>query len=156
MRPRTLAPFVLPLLGVACAGEPDTAAAGRTLAAFQAALQRGDQQACRELLTRESQAAVAELPWRELQQRQPLVVLGAERSAGEFLVQVADPNAGGRRSEFVVVREYGRLVVDLVATAGRHTEVVEAAGAPEQFEPRELTPADLDRIRQYELAQPPR
>jgi hypothetical protein len=56
----------------------------------------------------------------------------------------------------VVVREYGKLVVDLVATAGRHAEVVEAAGSTEELLPRELTPADLDRIRLHELAQPPR
>jgi hypothetical protein len=47
-------------------------------------------------------------------------------------------------------------VVDLVATAGLHTEVVEGAASREQLAPRELTPADHDRIRRYQLAQPPR
>ena len=156
MRVCCLIAIVLPMLATACGRTADAEAAERTLAAFQAALQRGDQTACRDLLTRESQVAVADLPWHELARRQALIVLGTERSAGEYLVHVRDPNDGDRCSEFVVVREYGRLVVDLVATAGRHAEVVEAAGAPEQFVPRELTPADMDRIRQHELAQPPR
>lgn len=157
MRPWNLAlAALLPLCAGACGGDPDVAAATRTLDAFQQALRRGDRTTCRELLTHESQAALAELPWEALRERPPLIVLGAERSAGEFLVAVEDPGDGGRRSQFVVVREYGRFVVDLVATAGRHTEVVEAAAGEERFEPRELTPADLDRIRDYELAQPPR
>lgn len=156
MRPGTLLTIVLPLLAAACAGSADEAAAQRTFVSFQSALQRGDRDACRDLLTRESQPVLAEMPWQRVQQERPLVVLGTERSAGEFLVRVQDPNAGGRCSEFVVVREYGRFVVDLVATAGRHAEVVEVASAQEQFEPRALTPADLDRIRQHELAQPPR
>lgn len=156
MRLHCLLPIVLPMLASACSRTSDAAAAERTFLAFQSALQRGDERTCRELLTRESQQAVAALPWHQLHERPPLEVLGTERSAGEFLVTVRDPGDGGRRSEFVVVREYGKLVVDLVATAGRHTEVVEAAGATEQFAPRELTPADFDRIRRHELAQPPR
>lgn len=157
MRPCTLAlAALLPLCAGACGGDPDAAAASRTLETFQAALRRGDRAACSDLLTLESRAALAELPWDAVRERPPLVVLGAERSAGEYLVAVEDPGDGGRRSQFVVVREYGRLVVDLVATAGRHAEVVEAAAGAEQFEPRKLTPADLDRIRDYELAQPPR
>lgn len=148
--------LVLPVLAAACADHADTDAAAHTFVAFQAALQRGDRAGCRELLTRESQQAVAELPWDAVRQQQPLVVLGTERSAGEYLVHVRDPNDGDRRSEFVVVREYGKLVVDLVATAGRHAEVVEAAGSADVLEPRELTPADFDRIRRYELSQPPR
>jgi hypothetical protein len=153
---RCRALVLLPILAAACSGRADTDAAAHTFASFQAALQRGDQTACRALLTRESQQALAELPWDRVRRQQPLVVLDTERSAGEYLVHVRDPNDGGRRSEFVVVREYGQLVVDLVATAGRHAEVVEAAGSAEELVPRELTPADYDRIRQHELAQPPR
>lgn len=156
MRPRCLLTILLPLLATACGDRRDAAAAQQAFVSFQAALQRGDRSACRDLLTRESQPALAELPWQRLREQRPLVVLGTERSAGEFLVRVRDPNDGDRCSEFVVVREYGRLVVDLVASAGRHAEVVEAAGAPEQFVPRELTPADFDRIRLRELARPPR
>ena len=132
------------------------AAAVRTLASFQDALCKGDRKACSDLLTGESRAAVDELPWQDLASRQPLRVLGSERSGCEFLIRVEDPNDGDRRSDFVVVRENGRFVVDLVATAGRNAVVVEAAGAREEFVPRELTPADYDRIRQHELSQAPR
>ncbi|MBX3462893.1 MAG: hypothetical protein KF830_06965 [Planctomycetes bacterium] len=156
MRRRTAGAMAWCLLAAACGGDASAAAAGQALADFQAALQRGDRQACRDLLTLESQVAVDHLPWHDLDRRQPLEVLGAERCAGEFVVHVRDPNDGGRPSTFVVVREHGRLVVDLVATAGRHAETIEAAGAVDQFEPRELTPADFDRIRLHELAQPPR
>jgi hypothetical protein len=140
----------------ACAADHEPAAAGAVVQSFQDALQRRDEGACRDLLTRESHAALAELPWERVQARPPLHVLGARREGHEFRVQVADPGDRGTAGEFVVVREYGKLVVDLVATAGLTAEVVEATTSKEQLEPRELTPADLDRIRQYELQQPPR
>jgi hypothetical protein len=150
-------PKLLPLLLLACTGEDrDPPAAAAAFAAFQAALHRQDEAACRELLTIESAAALAEMPWQRVREQQPLEVLGAERSGNRFHVAIADPNAGGRRSQFVVVREYGRLVVDLVASAGMHAEVVEASTGKDEFEPRELTPADFDRIRLHELAQPPK
>lgn len=144
-------------LSCSCTDDSGRAEAMTTLAAFQDALHRGDEAACRELLTLESRVALAEMPWERIRGKQRLVVVGAEGSGAEYLVQVQDPNDGGRRAEFVVVREYGRLVVDLVASAGLTAEFVEATGSrAEEFVPRELTPADHDRIRQHELAQPPR
>lgn len=140
----------------ACGTDAGPAAARAVFGSFQQALQRGDESACRALLTRESGAALADLPWDRLAQQRPLEVRGARPDGYGFRVEVADPNAGGAAGEFVVVREHGRLVVDLVASAGLTAEVVEAAGSREVLEPRELTPADLDRIRQHELATPPR
>ncbi len=150
--------FVVAFLAVipGCADDADTAHAAATFVAFQDALQHRDTAGCRKLLTTESAAALDAMPWERIAGRLPLQVLGATNGKGEFRVQVADPNDGGRVAEFVVVREYGRLVVDLVATAGLHVEVVEGAGAHEELVPRELTAADYDRIRQHELAQPPR
>lgn len=139
-----------------CSGDADTTAAARVFAEFQAAVQRGDAKACRPLLTEQSAQVLLAMPWGEVAKRKPLAVLGAERGEDGFRVRVQDPNEGGRASQFVVVRENGHLVVDLIATAGLHTEVVEAAGNHDQLEPRALTPADRERIRQYELAQPPR
>jgi hypothetical protein len=139
--------------------DPAATAAAAAFVAFQAALQRGDEGACRELLTHESAAALADLPWERLRQQQALGVLGARAiDRGRFHVAIQDASAGGRRSEFVVVREYGRLVVDLIATAGLHTEVVDTptVAEPDIVAPRPLTPADFDRIRAHELAQPPR
>jgi hypothetical protein len=144
----------------ACVGDAAaTAAAAARFADFQAALLRGDESACRDLLTIESGAALAEIPWAEVRARQPLRILGAERRERDFRVQVEDPNAGGAHSEFVVVREYGKLVVDLVASAGLHAEpatAVEAADQRSEFVPRELTPRDHERIRRQELSEPPR
>lgn len=148
--------FLLLATLAACAGDHEPAAARSVFGAFQEALQRRDAEACRALLTRESAAALAELPWDRLQSQRPLQVKGARREGQAFRVEVVDPNQDSSPGEFVVVREYGRLVVDLVASAGLTAEVVEAAGSKEQLAPRELTPADLDRIRLHELAQPPR
>lgn len=123
---------------------------------FQDALLRGDESGCRETLTVESAAALAELPWRRVLAQRPLQPLAATTCPDGYRVRVADPNVGGAEADFVVVREYGRLVVDLVATAGLTARVVEADAAREELVPRELTPADFDRIREYELSQPPR
>jgi hypothetical protein len=141
----------------ACTEDTGARDAMCAFAAFQDALQRGDESACRTTLTAASAEALPHVPWQRVREQRPLSVLGAERRGSEFRVRVADPNADGREAEFVVVREYGRMVVDLVATAGLTARAVEASGSTaEQFEPRELTPADFDRIRAHELAQPPR
>jgi len=139
-----------------CGADADTVAAAGVFDTFQRAVQRGDAAACRPLLTEESAQVLLAMPWGEIQKKQPLHVLGAERFQEGFRVKVQDPNEGGRASQFVVVRENGRLVVDLVATAGLHAEVREAAGPRGTTVPRELTPADRDRIRQFELTQQPR
>jgi len=140
----------------ACSEDPDPGAARAVVGRFQDALRRRDESACRALLTNESASALAQMPWERIARQQPLQVQGARRQGRELRVAVADPNAGGSTGEFVVVREYGHLVVDLVASAGLTAEVVEAAGSKNEFVPRELTPADLDRIRLHELAQPKR
>jgi hypothetical protein len=152
------APWILfPLLLVvpACGPGEEPAAAAAVFRAFQEALHRGDEEACRRLLTVESGEALPGMPWQQVAARQLLGVHGARREGNEFRVAVTDPNANGRAGEFVVVREHGRLVVDLVASAGLTAEVVEAAHGEERLEPRPLTPADFDRIRQHELATPP-
>lgn len=140
----------------ACSEDREPARAREVFGAFQDALHRGDESACRALLTVESAAALAGLPWARIREQQQLEVLAARRQGHAFRVDVADPNADGARGEYVVVRENGRLVVDLVASAGLTAEFVEAAGSKEEFVPRELTPQDLDRVRLHELAQPPR
>ncbi|MBL8733941.1 MAG: hypothetical protein JNN13_16335 [Planctomycetes bacterium] len=155
MRPTIVMVMLLPLLP-GCGGDPEAVAAMRTLDAFQAALRTHDEPGCRALLTRESAAALQQVPWQQVAAAAPLQVLGAERRSLGYRVQVADPNHAGRHGEFVVVRENGRLVVDLVATAGLTATTSEAGAAPDVFVPRELTPADFDRIRQRELARPPR
>ena len=139
-----------------CANDVDHNEAVTAFTRFQAALQRHDAEGCRKVLTTESAATLGEMPWDRISRRQPLEVVSATSEQGEYRLRVADPNEGGRVSEFVVVREWGRYVVDLVATAGLHTVVKEGAASKEELAPRELTPADFDRIHRYQLAQPPR
>ena len=94
----------------------------------------------------------------DLAARAPLTVVGAARAHGnaeEFYVDVRDPNEGDAPGRYVVVREYGELVVDLVASAALTARAVEVGSGEERFEPAALTPADYDRIREYELSQPP-
>lgn len=145
--------LVLALLG-ACGGDQASARAEAAFAAFQAALQRGDGEAARQLVTLESAPALADLDWASLRAQPPLEVVGSERHAAEFRLRVRQAGAPQTAGAFVVVREYGRYVVDLVATAGMHTEIVEATAGREEFVPQELSPRDLDRIRAIELAKP--
>jgi len=129
----------------ACAGEQ--AEAARVLAAFQDALFRGDRGELRRLCTEESRAVVGDLPLDAVAGRQPLKILGVRGERGEFLVDVEDPNEGNRRSCFVVVKEWGQLRVDLVATTRfNHVEHVVGDGAP-VLEPRSLDPGEIERIR---------
>lgn len=153
--PRRWSSLALLVLCAACGGRQDAHEALDAFDRFQAALRTGEA-ACRELVTEESRPALTDLPWPDIRDKRPLVVLGADGAGAEFVVRVQDPNEHGRAAEFVVVREYGRFVVDLVASAGRAAEVVEATATRDEFAPRELTPADHDRIRRHELAQPPR
>ncbi|HEX6811744.1 MAG TPA: hypothetical protein VF384_08990 [Planctomycetota bacterium] len=159
MRSRAWFVAALAMVVPGCSNDVEHVHALAAFTSFQNALQRRDPEACRKVLTTESATTLGEMPWDRIRERQPLEALSARREQHEFRVRVADPNEGGKVSEFVVVREYGRYVVDLVATAGLHTQVVEGSASREErkeFVPRELTPADLDRIRRYELTQPPR
>jgi len=142
-----------------CSEDRGPTEAMNTFSAFQAALQQRDTESCRKLLTIASQEALADMPWDAVAEKQPLLVVGAvrpHRDSPVFRVAIQDPNNDGAEAQFVVVREYGRLVVDLVASAGLTAKVVEASSSKEQFVPRQLTPKDHERIRQYELSQPPR
>lgn len=151
-----VAALLLPLLAAACGADGDVAAARAAFVAFEQSLRAGDEGACRALLTRDSAVALAEIPWNAVKAKQPLVVLGARRVGSDFRVDVRDPNANGANGEYVVVREYGRLVVDLVASAALTAELRENPDSADVLEPRPLTPEELDRIRLHELATPPK
>jgi hypothetical protein len=148
--------LILACLPLGCSDDGGAARAMQTVDAFQAALRAGDVAQCRGLVTRESAAALASIPWDRVREQQALRVVGAERGDSFHRVRVEDPNEGGRPAEFIVVREYGRVVVDLVASAGLTAEFVERPVDGGDFAPRELSPADVDRIRQRQLAAPPR
>jgi hypothetical protein len=143
-------------LASACAGEAATDQARTAFVAFEQALRAGDEATCRTLLTRDSAVALDEIPWSAIAAKQPLAVVGVRQLASEFRVDVRDPNLGDTPGQYVVVREHGRMVVDLVATAALTAEIHEDPDSEDVFEPVPLTPADHDRIRARALAMPPR
>ena len=131
----------------------------RAFASFQAALQANEREICRDLLTIDSQEALQDLPWEAIASQQPLKVVSAERPHDDqplYLVNIRDPNNGNSKGQFIVVREYGRMVVDLIASAGLTAEIVDATGSKQQFEPKRLSPRDRERARLHQLSQPPR
>lgn len=145
----------LALLAGCGAPDPDLTAAAACFQAFQAQLRSGDPAACAALVTADSRPALAELPWARLQREPGLLIRGAERTPTGFLVHTGADDAASQ--PFVVVREHGRFVVDLIATAALYTEV---ASAPQPrgdtFVPRPLDARDEAAIRRFQLAQPPR
>src|SRR5262249_41692844 len=123
-------------------------------ARFQQALFAHDAPGVRALVTGESAPVADEMPWERIAAQQPLQPVRATDERGRFFVHVRDPNRGGAAGVCVVVRENGRFVVDLVATAALHGT---PSGASDRCElvPRELGPEDWERIRQRGLAAPP-
>lgn len=114
-RPLALAILALAILLplTACSGDAGPAEAERVFTRFQLALQQKQAETCRQLLTVESQQVLAEMPWDQVAAKQPLEVVGATRhhsGKNEFNIDVRDPNNDGKRAQFVVVKEYGRMV----------------------------------------------
>lgn len=149
---RTSLAMALVLLGSACGDDP-TPAALATFEHFQDALFARDAAAARRLVTDESAAVVDAMPWDRVAKAERLVAVEATDERGCYHVAVRDPNRGGAPGTYVVVRENGRLVVDLVATAALCAEPGATAATP-QLQPRELDFADQDAIRRYQLANP--
>lgn len=142
-----------------CSADNGQEEAMRTFSSFQAALQASDRENCRQLLTVDSQEALTDMPWEAIAAKQPLEVVSAERPHHDqplYRVNVRDPNNGNSAGQFIVVREYGQMVVDLIASAGLTAKVVEVSGSRQQFEPKRLSPKDQERARLHQLSQPPR
>ena len=140
-----------------CGGDTDARArldaAVATFTSFQQALRSGDAERCRSLLTAESQPVVAEMDWAAMRARPPIAVHTAEAAGPAIYVRGEDP-AAGQPATFVVVKERGRFVIDLVATAAFYAR--ESGPVQYDMEPAQLTPRDHDRLRQRQLAEPPR
>jgi hypothetical protein len=127
-----------------------------TFARFQDALFARDVAALRALVTGASAPVVDAMPFDRVCAQQPLQALCATDERGSWFVHVRDPNAGGSGlagGVYVVVRENGRLVVDLIATAAMNS--TPTGPGKTEVVPRELTPADVEQIRRRELAAPP-
>jgi hypothetical protein len=147
MSPRSvvlLGALFLPACADAGAAEADQVLTVFT--SFQQALHQGDAPAVGRLLAADSQPVLAELSWSSLRSKEPLVPLGVERHDFEYWVRVRDPGQGGAESVFVIAREEGRLVVDLIATAG-HNRTLKQKTGPQQFDDRPLTDAEQEQLR---------
>lgn len=129
-----------------------TATAQTTFERFQDALFARDEAALVRLVTDESRPAVDALTHADLTTRKRLVAVDTTDMRGSFFVHVRDPNDGDASGTYVVVRENGRFVVDLVATAA--TSAVPTGRGTREFEMRDLTPADHDELRRRQLETP--
>lgn len=141
-------------LVAACGRGDETPAVLAAFDRFQDALFAADEVALRQLVTEESAPALAGLPLLALRTKERLVAIDASGRYSSWQVRVRDPNNDQHESCYVVARERGKLVVDLIATASLHAVDTGVAG-PQQLVQRELTPADLDEVRRRELATPP-
>ncbi len=141
-------------LAAGCSGPDRTAAALGTFERFQDALFAADAAAVRALVTEESAAVVDAMPWDRVAARRRLVAVEATDQQGCYHVAVRDPNSDNAAGTYVVTRENGRMVVDLLATADLCARTTDAI-VGSQLEPRPLTPADFDAIHARELATPP-
>ena len=116
--------------------------------AFQGALFGGETATIRRLLTRESRPFAAAIQRQPLVGRQPLKVLGTSKVRHQLRVHVRDPNDSGRESFFVLVREDGRIRVDMVATTAYNKEEHRRPGPREIVRRRQkpLTQREIERI----------
>ena len=134
------------VLGTACTD--DRAQVRPALIAFkrfQTALFSGDQDALRRLVTLESRQVVPDLPLAAVADKQPLQVIRALRSGYRVHVEVSDPNEGDTSAWFVMAKERGKWVVDLVETTGFNQITVESGDYT--LSPRRLSPTEIERIR---------
>lgn len=142
------------MLAVLAACSEGSAADKAAIAAFdrfQAAMFGRDATALRTMVTEESREVIAQLPLDRLDGQEPLVAIGCEPQGAEQWITVRDPNQGDHRSTFVIVRENGRLVVDLLATAAHQAEYTPHHG-PQEVEPRQLTAEERERVRRMDPA----
>ena len=134
-------------LAAGCSSEPTREqAATAAFERFQDALFAGDRSALRHLLSSASREALSALPLQRVQGQQRLRVVGAERRDPEVLLAVLDPNQGDSRHTWVMVREDGRMRVDLIGSTAYNHTVRPGEGGP-RFEPRQLDRAELAKIR---------
>jgi hypothetical protein len=112
---------------------------------FQQAILRGDAPALAPMLTVESRRVLGELPLTRAAGRRPLELLRVDGGRSRYLVTLRDPNLGGATAHFVVVREGGALVVDLVATGMLGGRTVRTGPPRWQLVPGDLDPASIRR-----------
>ncbi len=141
---------------VACSGaDPATQQAMATFEQFQDALLTRDMATLEALVTDESRPAIPQIPWQEVASRPRLMVVAASDERGSYRVDVRDPSQpDGWLDAYIVVRENGRMVVDLVATASHYARTYQTAGDSSDFEFVDLSPEDRERARRMALERP--
>jgi hypothetical protein len=111
------------------------------------ALFAGDRNTIRKLLTSKSKQFTDAVLSRPLDGRQPLEVVGTSKVRNQLRVHVKDPNEHDQRTFFVLVKEDGRVLVDLVATTAYNSEHHRLPGPREIVRQKRLTPREIERIR---------
>ena len=111
-----------------CSEDPAFAAAKSSLAEFQRGLQQGDRALLRKSVTSRSREYVSKLPRRA--SKVPLKVLAQKRENSRIYLDVVDesPDAPVQQGCFVIAKENGSWLVDLIATAGQSAREVANKG----------------------------
>ncbi len=151
-RPSVLCALTLQLALGACADDPATDLALSSLRSFEAALENADHDALRRSVTTRSREYVTQLPARP--KAQPLTIRSARREHSRIYFEVEDLSADApvREGCFVVAKEDGRWLVDLIDTAAQSArDVVSEGPSTKQFVPAELPRAEVEAaIRRHE------
>ena len=137
--------LVFALTMTSCSENAEVREALEVFDRFQTAMFQGDRGALRDLVTRESRQVVPYLPLAAVAGKERLQVRRATRSGYRVQVEVSDPNEGDAPGWFVVCKEGGKWVLDLVETTAFNHELLQ--GAEPGLEPRRLSPDEIERIR---------
>ena len=132
-----------------CADDRATQAALATFDSFQDAVFARDASTARSLVTGESRQVIDAMPWAEVTSRDRLIPVDSIDQRGCYHIEVRDPNEDNALGYYVVVRERGKLVVDLVATASLAARPGPASTEPPQFELQELQAIDSHKIEEF-------
>lgn len=138
--PASLVLICLTMLAPSCAEDPAFAAARTSLLQFQEGLRKGDTALLRRCVTSNSRDLVAGLPKRESQIS--LEITKLTREYGRIFLDVRDPNpdAPVAKGRFVIAKEDGAWLVDLVETAGQGArDVATGPAGPKRFVPAPMT-----------------
>lgn len=145
-----LALVVLALLFQGCsqsAAAAEQQQAREVLGSFQDALFQGKPATVRRLLTLQSRQFAPAICRRPVAGRQPLEIVGTSKVRHQLRVHVRDPNDDNRESFFVLVKEDGRVRVDMVATTAYNKAEHRRPGPREVVRQKQLTRREIEKIR---------
>ncbi|MCA8972211.1 MAG: hypothetical protein KDC95_20655 [Planctomycetes bacterium] len=135
-----------------CGADPAFDEARAALRAFETGVRSGNRDALRRAVTSRSREFVANLPARP--EAKPLEIREARREHGRIFFDVADSSRDAPVAEgtFVVAKEGGTWLVDLIETAAQSArDVVSDGPSTPQFVPTEVPRAELEEaVRRHE------